>query len=378
MGNHFPRKLMIFVLVLILAQGVAGGAAAAGDYEYAWFPAPRMQISQLAYESYSHHDENAIDLNAGGGDLVAPFTAKVVYLDARWGYVVLQSVDKVYWADGTCDYMTVAFMHDEDISNLTKGQILKQGTPFYQDGGQGARYDGNGALVGYFPDVYSDHVHLSIYKGRTNGITGKRYGAGNVYAFDAFYVNREVTVKTSGRGEGYLSPGNTVAEGAPDDWRGLWRYLEPIHAEHSYEPTLIGPTCTGAGYTLYLCECGDSYREAPEAALGHDWDAGVVTREPTVDAEGEKTVTCTACGQKQTESIPKIQETQPEDALRGDVNGDGKINPKDAAMILQHFVDKPLTNFSEAAADVNSDGKINPKDAAMVLQHFVGKLESLG
>ena len=66
---------------------------------------------------------------------------------------------------------------------------------------------------------------------------------------------------------------------------------------------------------------------------------------------------------------------EPGDVKLGDVNGDGKINPKDAAMVLQHFVDKPVQNFNAAAADVNADGKINPKDAAMILQRFVDKLD---
>ena len=66
---------------------------------------------------------------------------------------------------------------------------------------------------------------------------------------------------------------------------------------------------------------------------------------------------------------------EPGDVKLGDVNGDGKINPKDAAMVLQHFVGKPVTDFDAAAADVNHDGKINPKDAAMILQRFVGKLD---
>ena len=44
----------------------------------------------------------------------------------------------------------------------------------------------------------------------------------------------------------------------------------PAH-EHSYVATIIEPTCTEAGYTLYKCECGDSYTADHSAALGHDW-----------------------------------------------------------------------------------------------------------
>ncbi len=38
----------------------------------------------------------------------------------------------------------------------------------------------------------------------------------------------------------------------------------------------------------------------------HTYDDGVVTLEPTVDAEGEKVYTCTACGYTITETLPKI------------------------------------------------------------------------
>jgi hypothetical protein len=40
-------------------------------------------------------------------------------------------------------------------------------------------------------------------------------------------------------------------------------------------------------------------------ALGHVWNEGEVTKEPTVEAEGEKTYTCTVCGATRTESISK-------------------------------------------------------------------------
>ena len=41
-------------------------------------------------------------------------------------------------------------------------------------------------------------------------------------------------------------------------------------AGHTYESTVVAPTCTNAGYTLYTCSvCGDSYKDTFVAALGH-------------------------------------------------------------------------------------------------------------
>lgn len=121
------------------------------------------------------------------------------------------------------------------------------------------------------------------------------------------------------------------------------------------------PTCTEAGEMTYTCaDCG-AVKTAHLAALGHDWsswawenenshmrrckrdcgaaeceehtwsnwvqeadgthtrscrcdrsesrdcqwDAGVVTREPTTEAEGERTYTCAVCGGTRVESIPR-------------------------------------------------------------------------
>ncbi len=89
---------------------------------------------------------------------------------------------------------------------------------------------------------------------------------------------------------------------------------------HSYEAVVTAPTCTEKGYTTYTCTaCGDSYTADETEALGHTWDAGVVTKEPTADEEGEMTYTCTVCGETRTETIDKLDAefaivTQPADA----------------------------------------------------------------
>ena len=39
----------------------------------------------------------------------------------------------------------------------------------------------------------------------------------------------------------------------------------------------------------------------------HSWDAGTVTKKPTAVSEGEKTYTCTGCGEKRTEAVPRLE-----------------------------------------------------------------------
>ena len=73
---------------------------------------------------------------------------------------------------------------------------------------------------------------------------------------------------------------------------------------HDYAVTVTAPTCTAKGYTTHTCACGDSYVDTYVDALGHAWDNGKVTKEPTETETGVKTFTCTRCGETKTETIP--------------------------------------------------------------------------
>ncbi|MBO4863091.1 MAG: Ig-like domain-containing protein [Eubacterium sp.] len=44
-------------------------------------------------------------------------------------------------------------------------------------------------------------------------------------------------------------------------------------------------------------------------APGHVWDEGVITKEATVDEEGEKTFTCQTCKETRIEAVPKLKQT---------------------------------------------------------------------
>ena len=56
--------------------------------------------------------------------------------------------------------------------------------------------------------------------------------------------------------------------------------------------------------------------------------------------------------------------------LRGDADGNGKVNVADALSVLEYAVRGPSGNtiFNIQAADMNGDGKINVSDALSVLQ----------
>ena len=77
----------------------------------------------------------------------------------------------------------------------------------------------------------------------------------------------------------------------------------------TYTQTVVPPTCTQQGYTLNNGSDGSSYKSDFVPAAGHKWGDGVVTREATASANGEKLFTCSVCGEKKTELIPAIGTT---------------------------------------------------------------------
>ncbi len=81
---------------------------------------------------------------------------------------------------------------------------------------------------------------------------------------------------------------------------------EQLPHEHNYVRQERPATCTQDGYVKYVCACGSSYDETVYPALGHDWDSGKVTKEPTATETGVRIYTCTRCGETKTESIPVV------------------------------------------------------------------------
>jgi hypothetical protein len=130
------------------------------------------------------------------------------------------------------------------------------------------------------------------------------------------------------------------------------------------------PTCENAGVMTYVCDwCGESYVE-PIEATGHAWDDGVVTKEPTATEDGVKTYTCAHCGATRTEVIEKTGDV---DVKIGDVNGDGRINARDARALLRFIAGLAEDGeVNEAAADYDNNGKVNARDARALLRSIAG------
>jgi len=79
---------------------------------------------------------------------------------------------------------------------------------------------------------------------------------------------------------------------------------------HDYKGVVTAPKCEEQGYTTYTCDnCGDVVVKDYVEALGHAWDDGVVTKEPTEYEDGVKTFTCERCLETRTETISALGHT---------------------------------------------------------------------
>ena len=179
---------------------------------------------------------------------------------------------------------------------------------------------------------------------------------------------------------------------------------------HSHEAAVTQEaTCETSGVLTYTCHCGDTYTEEipatghrsthtegyKDATCGADGYTGdtvcddcgktvqtgtvlpatgdhaygewIVITEPTAEESGLRERHCANCGHTEQETMEPIP------ALPGDVNGDGKLNTRDARALLRYIAGLiSETEIDLAAADFNGDGKVNTRDARAILRHIAG------
>jgi LysM repeat protein len=126
--------------------------------EKALFPMRYLNVTQGMNGNYSHHGTLKIDV-AGSGtgidNVYAPYTGVIKKIYGENNSVWLESLNPVKYADGTEDYMTIIFAHDNDITDLYVGKIIHQGEVFYQEGTAG--------------NATGNHVQLNVGRGKFTG-----------------------------------------------------------------------------------------------------------------------------------------------------------------------------------------------------------------
>ena len=98
----------------------------------------------------------------------------------------------------------------------------------------------------------------------------------------------------------------SISSNGNDDLLTANIHYNYVSHTHSYKDVVTAPTCTEKGYTTHTCACGDSYVDTYVDALGHSWDSGKVTKQPTETETGIRTYACTRCSATKTESIPVV------------------------------------------------------------------------
>ena len=80
--------------------------------------------------------------------------------------------------------------------------------------------------------------------------------------------------------------------------------LIPEHVHNYVVTETIEPACEEQGYTVYTCDCGESYTEYTDQLGSHQWQE--VQRIPaTAEAEGSVSYVCLRCEAEKTEVLPK-------------------------------------------------------------------------
>ena len=87
---------------------------------------------------------------------------------------------------------------------------------------------------------------------------------------------------------------------------------------HQYTPTPVYATCTEQGYTVFVCSCGDSYKDLYVEPLGHHYGGWDAVQKATCTSEGVMERTCIRCPSKQTQTVPMLDHF--------DGNADGKCD----------------------------------------------------
>lgn len=156
--------------------------------------------------------------------------------------------------------------------------------------------------------VYNDGTRTAVSDYTLQGFDSKTEGEKTVtVAYNNFTAEFTVTVKHTHEYYSEITKQPTCSEKGERTYKCDICgdiYIEDIaKTEHDYEDTVVKPTCTERGYTEHICKvCADSYKDDYTTALGHDY-ISQITKQVACETDGEKTFTCTRCGDTYTEVI---------------------------------------------------------------------------
>ena len=139
-------------------------------------------------------------------------------------------------------------------------------------------------------------------------------------------------------------------------------------AGHTYEVTVVAPTCHTAGAKTHTCVfCGDTFTDEIPATGEHVYDnacdadcnvCGTVRMAPHV-YDNDDDAYCNVCGAARQARLP------------GDMTGDGIVNLQDLARLMQ-YINGWDVEIDPDAVDVNGDDAVNNRDYALLQRYLNG------
>lgn len=132
-----------------------GQTSVRGGIEDVLFPMEILHITQGDNEG-THLGTYALDnagKDAGIDPIFAPCTMQIMdkWNSAAGNDLFFQSVNKVRFADGSIDYLTCRFIHDDYTGDIAMGRVFAQGEEFSDEGTAG--------------NAFGNHSHMEFGKG---------------------------------------------------------------------------------------------------------------------------------------------------------------------------------------------------------------------
>ena len=220
--------------------------------------------------------------------------------------------------------------------------------------------------------------------------------------YDDLGVRAEIDLRDADRGRPYIKGFERIAyynapisygdyfDGHADAYKTVYEVIANAAEAPVYLHCQAGADRTGVSTFMLLTACGVSFHDV---ALDYMFTNFSVMGERVLatpqsywerlnnypgETKAEQAKSWIMSKGVSEYTVEKIRETFVEgyhseylDNLRGDVNGDRKLNAKDVTAIMKALVGTPPDGYREALADVNADGKVNAKDVVALMKEIV-------
>lgn len=185
-----------------------------------------------------------------------------------------------------------------------------------------------------------------------------------LFEFDAdtfTYVSKET---------GTLINGNDTIQADVDDSKADEGYLTMLVVCDEDTPCYEG----GLLYTITLKVKSNPSGDGTIGLGMKDAELVVKNADGTTSIVGKEEITSDTSIVDKTTGEPLPDDAvlvKPSESMLGDVNGDGKVNMRDAVLLRQYVAGWDVEMITDTA-DANGDGKVNIRDAVLLRQYVAG------